>query len=213
MLEGHVGGLERQCPILADSDVLGEGAASAAEHLIPRSKPLHVPADRFDRPCKIDAHSCGRRCADAGIQAHDVRRSPHVVPVERIDRGRANPDQDFIVRRRRLFDVLHLENIGRTITAVNDGLHPCRIRGKRIRRAARRVVTHGGGQGQQHDGDDDRDGAQHFPNHGASPLESIVDARAGEAVCPRSAKPFATSHAARARWLRPNGRSIRKTMR
>ena len=50
--------------------------------------------------------------------------------------------------------------------------------------AARRVVTHGSGQGQQHDGDDDRDGAQHFPNHGASPLESIVDARAGEAVCP-----------------------------
>ena len=53
---------------------------------------------------------------------HFVRRALDEVPVVWIDGSGANSDQNLIVTRSRLFDLLQLE-IGHTIVAINNGLH------------------------------------------------------------------------------------------
>ena len=73
------------------------------------------PELTFDLPPELTAQT--------GLDTHDVRRTPHVMPVERVDRSRAHSHQDFIVRRRRPLDVLELEDVGRAIVAIDDRLH------------------------------------------------------------------------------------------
>ncbi|KAG0505617.1 MAG: hypothetical protein Udaeo_10250 [Candidatus Udaeobacter sp.] len=58
-------------------------------------------------------------------RTHDVRRALDEVPVVWIEGSGANSDQDLIVIRSRLFDLLQLE-IGYAVIAVNDSFHRIR---------------------------------------------------------------------------------------
>ena len=123
LLERQVGRLQRHCSILSNQHVLRERTGPPAENLITWFEPIDVPADRFDRTCKVDAQSCDLWFTQPGPQAHEVRRASHVMPVEWIDGSRANPDQNLVVSWSRLFDVLDLENVRRTIVAIDDRFH------------------------------------------------------------------------------------------
>jgi hypothetical protein len=92
------------------TDVLGEGAPRRAEHGFSWLKPRHVPADGFDVPGQIDAGASHLRPADARHRPHD-ERAAHEVTVHGICGSRANPYQDLIVTRRRLFSVFAMKHV------------------------------------------------------------------------------------------------------
>ena len=47
MLEGHIGGFERQCPVLADGEVLGEGASRIIKDYNGQTYWLSADMDKF----------------------------------------------------------------------------------------------------------------------------------------------------------------------
>ena len=82
-----------------------------------------VLADCFHLSGHVNAESRGFGFPQPEQYAKGIRLSPHEAPVQRIDGSRANFDQDFVVARSRLFDVLISKNIGRTIGVIADGFH------------------------------------------------------------------------------------------
>lgn len=62
--------------------------------------------------------------AQPGPYAKEVRRASHKVPVQWIGGGRTNLYHNCIVPGGRFFNLLTLkEDIGRTVAAINNGLH------------------------------------------------------------------------------------------
>jgi len=61
LLERQVAGLHGDR--VPDTDVLGQGAAPAAEDLVPRLNVPDVSADRFHRPGEVDSQSGALRLA------------------------------------------------------------------------------------------------------------------------------------------------------
>ena len=57
--------------------------------------------------------------------AGDIHAGPLALhaPVERIYGSGTNPDDDFVVLRNRLFEVLHFEDLSRLGLGVDGGFH------------------------------------------------------------------------------------------
>src|SRR5437016_11624452 len=106
LLESHTGRFQRDGASLPDGDVLGERPISSAEYLVARLETRDALADRLDRSGKVDAEAWVVRVSEAVVHAHEVRGAFELVPIERIDRGRMHSDQDFVVLRGGLRDVL-----------------------------------------------------------------------------------------------------------
>jgi hypothetical protein len=79
--------------------VIGKSAEFSAEHRIARFETGDMAADGFDGAREVDTQARVFRGTESGAEAHQVRGSLQVVPVERIDGGRAHPDQHFPVLR------------------------------------------------------------------------------------------------------------------
>ena len=113
MLKCDVRRFERDGSTRARANVIGEGPALAAEDFVARfelSGRCRIFADRFDRSRKINAYSCVLWFAQPDAHcAHDLGRAFDEVPVIGIDRRRANSDQDLIVIRNGLFNLLKLK--------------------------------------------------------------------------------------------------------
>jgi len=119
LLERQVGRL-RQEVVLWSARILGESALAPAEHLIARSKLLHVSADRLDPARDISSRDLALRLAQADHHAHDVRHAPQEVPVADIDRRGVNAYQHLAVADHRLVDVLALQDIRRAVPVLDD---------------------------------------------------------------------------------------------
>jgi hypothetical protein len=159
LFEGRVGGLEHYVSILADGDVFREGARPQAEYFIAGFELRDALPDCFDGAGKVDPHALVLRRPDAGVAPHQVGLAAHAVPVERIDGRGANPDEDLIIRGRGFFDGLQLENLGRPVATIDDGLHRSRAVGKRGRRSAIGFVAQRDRERDQGHGHEHQDGA------------------------------------------------------
>ncbi len=112
--------------------VFGEGAAVGplmgadgfAKYLVTRPKLCHVLADGLDDSRHVRT---GDRVLGSGKpgphQAKDVGPPAHHVPDVRMERGRANSHQGFIIADRRLVDLSELQIIKRSIPALDNSLH------------------------------------------------------------------------------------------
>ena len=77
LLEREVGRL-RQEVVFSSARILGEGAPAPAEHLVARSKLLHVFADRLDLPGQIES-----RYPCLGLSGPDTMRMTYGMPLSR----------------------------------------------------------------------------------------------------------------------------------
>src|SRR6266542_6764933 len=122
-LKRQVRRFERNCSVCARTYVLGEGPGFPAEHFITWFELRDVFADGFNCSCKVNTQPRVLWFSQSNPHhAHDLGRAFNEMPVEWIHRSCANSNQELIVRRSRLFDVLKLE-IGHTIVAVNNSFH------------------------------------------------------------------------------------------
>jgi len=112
LLMADVGRFERHRPPFAHRDILGERSESAAEDFITRLESRDALADRLDRAGKVDAEARVLGCPESAIDAHDVRGPFEVVPVERIDRRGVHADEELVVLRRGLGNVLQTDDVG-----------------------------------------------------------------------------------------------------
>ena len=100
----RLAGFGTKC-VFARGRVLGEGARAPAEHVVTRSEPRHVLADRLDRPRDIRPRNPVLRLAQSGGQAHDEWRASHEDPVTDVDGRRTDADEDIAVADLGLLDV------------------------------------------------------------------------------------------------------------
>ena len=109
--------------LLARERVLGERRGRVAEHLVARSEARHAHADRLDDPGEV--HTADR----LGLLAHQGRRhayhepAMHAVPVERVHRGCANPDQDASFGQGWPRDLPEMKRVGRAVSLLDDRPH------------------------------------------------------------------------------------------
>jgi hypothetical protein len=118
--------LERQAARLRPQAVLGgrhglgEGPVPRPEDLVAGLEARHVAAGGLDLPGQVGAPD-----AAPGIphqRGDEVRQPPHEVPVGGVDRGRADPHEHTVVAGGRLLDLPELENLGRAVSVLDDGL-------------------------------------------------------------------------------------------
>ena len=122
LLERHVLRLRGQRR-LGGARLLGKGPAAHAEHRIARLETPHVPADRFDLAGHVDAEPRVPGPARPGHQAKQIRLAPHEVPVVGIDRRGTDSDQDLIVPGARRLGLFTPQNVGWTVTVIDDRSH------------------------------------------------------------------------------------------
>ena len=112
LLEGEVLRLGREL-ILASTHVLGVGALSDAEHLIPRLEPAHVLADRLHDPGHVRADDGVLWRAEAvAREAYRVGQTRHDVPDVPTHAGRMHANQYLIVGELGDVDVPEFQDIG-----------------------------------------------------------------------------------------------------
>jgi hypothetical protein len=110
LLEAQVGRLGSHDG-LRDTGVLGEGALEdVGEHLVTGPEPGHGPADGLDLPGHVAPEAAVPGDAQPE-RPHDIRQAAQEVPVPRVDRGRADPDQDLVVLDDGLGDLVELEDV------------------------------------------------------------------------------------------------------
>src|SRR2546427_83986 len=110
---------------LREAGVLGipaEVESGEGEHAIPRAKPAGGLPDSLDLPRDHEAENRISRRAEADEEPNQGAKQeaslPHRgshIPIARVDRRRIDPDEDLTVFGDRLFDVLDLQYIGRTV--------------------------------------------------------------------------------------------------
>src|SRR6267143_4430769 len=82
LLKCDVCWLDRDSSIRARTDILGKGSTSPAKHLVAWFELRHILANRFNRPCKINAQSCVLRFSQSNPHhTHDLGRAFNEVPV------------------------------------------------------------------------------------------------------------------------------------
>src|SRR5437879_2439706 len=110
LLKREIGRLQRDCALGAPTYILGKSPASSAENIIAWFELGHILADGFNCPRKIDTKLYVLWFAQADPHhAHAVSFAFDEMPVVWINGRRANSDQELIVIRRRLFNVLEFE--------------------------------------------------------------------------------------------------------
>jgi hypothetical protein len=65
----------------------------------------------------------GRGLAQPEQYSKDVRRASHQAPVGRVDGGRANLNQNFVVLRNGLLHVHDLDNVRGAVSGIGGGFH------------------------------------------------------------------------------------------
>ena len=112
LLEGEVCGLGREL-VLPSTHVLGVGALSDAEHLIPRLEPAHVLADCLHDPGHVRADDgvLGRAEAVA-CEAYRVRQTRHDMPDVPTHAGRMHANQYLLVCDLGDVDVPEFKDVG-----------------------------------------------------------------------------------------------------
>ena len=122
LLERQGGGFRDQ-HALRRADVLGAGSALLAEHLVARLEAGHILPDRLDPAGEIDAGDVALGLAPTGGSPCEVGVASEQMPVERIHRRGADPNEDLVVGRYRFRDVLECEDIGRAVAVIRDRIH------------------------------------------------------------------------------------------
>ena len=122
LLEGEIGRFLDELTLWC-TRVLGEGTGAPPEHLLPRSKALHLRTDRLNSPGDVGSWNAVLWLAQPGSQAHHVRHARHQDPVTDVDGCGMNPDQHVAVADLWHFDVPCFEDLGRAVSVLNDSLH------------------------------------------------------------------------------------------
>ena len=122
LFERHAGGLDRELR-LRGARILGKGPAADPEHFVAGFEPGHVPADRFDPSGHVAAQAVALRLAQSHDQPHEARRAHRQPPIEGVGGRRANLDEHFAVFRDRFFDIPDLDDVRRSVSAVEGGFH------------------------------------------------------------------------------------------
>ena len=103
--------------------IFGEGSPARAEHVVAWFEPGDVSAHLFHLAGHIDAELWRPWGSQSDADAKEVGHSPHEMPVQWVDRSRANLDQDFIVTGLWLFNFFTAQNAGGTVVAIDNRLH------------------------------------------------------------------------------------------
>ena len=161
LLEGHICRLGRDRAALADYDILRDGAVRTAEYFVARLETRDALTDGFDRAGEVDPDAHILRRAEAGREAHEIRRAAHRVPVDRIQSRRVHFHEQLVVRGGRLGELIDGQHVWCAIAASDESLHGLRSRRQRRGGAARRAIAERDGErceGQrQNDSDDAED--------------------------------------------------------
>ena len=129
LLERHIARLRHQA-ILRGADVLGKGSAdfsAHSEYFVAGLKLRHLAADCGDTSGEICSGGLALGLEQpSDHDAHKRGLAAQYAPVERIDGGRHDFDQDLVLCGRGFFHVLEPQNIGRPVFLVDDRFHRIR---------------------------------------------------------------------------------------
>ena len=147
LFERDIVGLVDHGPVLVLQDILAERTRRATEHGIAGSEPGYIFANGLDHACEIHPEAWLPGRTNARTQTHDVRGPAHVMPVEWIDRGCLDLDQQLVPDRRRYLQVFQCKDVGRAVAAMHDRLHGRRVDCDNRRCLAGRIVAENDSQG------------------------------------------------------------------
>src|SRR5207237_5938798 len=120
--EVNVNRLRSYRSVEPDTDVFRESACPYPEDFIARLELGDVPADRFNRSGEVRSRRCVFRLTKSKDKSADTT-SQHAAVVKSEGNG-ANPDENLVVVRNRLFDLFKFQNlIGRAVFAVTNSFH------------------------------------------------------------------------------------------
>src|SRR5438309_7547569 len=106
--------------------MLGKGSAqllAPAEDLVAWPKPRHARADGLHLPRHIRASNTVLWLAQPIHRAGDVGQAAHDRPVTGVDGGRPNSNQYLVGPDLGLVDVPQFQDLGRTVSVLDDRLH------------------------------------------------------------------------------------------
>jgi hypothetical protein len=124
LLEAHAGRLQHQ-RVFGSACVLSQTAPTpedVAKHFIAWPKLLYALSDGFHPPGDVRSKHFVLGFEEPP-HADIGRRACQGLPVRRIEGNGMNLDQDFVVAREWLFDLLQLHDIGGAISAADSGFH------------------------------------------------------------------------------------------
>jgi len=81
--------------------------------------------DLGDLPGEVAAADGGPRAAHPELQPGELRVTAHDVPVSRVDRGGAHPNEHVPRAGVRPVDVLEPQSVGGSVLVLDDRLHRC----------------------------------------------------------------------------------------
>jgi len=122
LFEGDIGRLEGEAGLGCAGEFC-KGTGAHAEDGIAGMELGHLAASGFHFACQVHAKLLAFRVAEAGHEADAVGGAAEEVPVVRIDAGGADTDEDFVVGGCGFGNLGQLEDAGRTVALVDDGLH------------------------------------------------------------------------------------------
>ena len=122
LLECHISRLERKNR-LTRAHVFSKSTAAPAKHIVASLKILYIFPDSLYSARHIHPESHVLRLTQPSHEANAIRRASNEMPIQRIQRGRADLDQNFIVPRNRLGRLFVSENVRRTIPLIHDRFH------------------------------------------------------------------------------------------
>src|SRR5215468_1640869 len=122
LLERQVIGLPRQCR-LGNAYILGQRPAAQAEHWVTWLELGHSPANCLDFTGHVRAQSRHLWLAQPRSDTKHVGHTSYQVPVNWIDGSRANFYQHLVVLGNRLFHVVNLDDVRRSVSPVDCSFH------------------------------------------------------------------------------------------
>jgi hypothetical protein len=96
---------------------------AGAEDLIPGLEPRDVRADRLDPAGDILTADPRLGRTESGDRAEHQRHARHEVPVPDEDAGREHAQEHAVVTDLRRVDVTELQDVGRSVSVLDDCLH------------------------------------------------------------------------------------------
>ena len=105
------------------ADELGAGPEAAAEDLVAGAEVGDRRADRLDGAGDVEPGDAELRPAQTGREAHRKRRSEHGEEVAGVHGRGARANEDLVVADGRRLDRAQLEDVGGSVSVVDDGLH------------------------------------------------------------------------------------------
>ena len=122
LLEGQVGGLQGKL-VIGCGRVLGVRAGGCTEDLVAWLEPRHGAADSRHMPGHVRPTDADLWPPQAVHGASDVRQSAHHGPVGRVDAGRSDADQHFVVPDPGPFDLSEFEPLAGAVVVLDDRQH------------------------------------------------------------------------------------------